>query len=116
MAAAPEPALDAATIQAVARQVAAILGDTDGSLLTAAQVAARFNVERSWVYAHAEELGVVRLGAGRRPRLRFDAALIAQRLVASPGRVPSDRRSSRIQADVPLLPIKRTRRRRLERQ
>jgi hypothetical protein len=41
-------------------------------LLTAAQVAARFNVDRGWVYAHAEQLGVVRLGDGPRPRLRFD--------------------------------------------
>ena len=55
-------------------------------LLTAAEVAERFGVDRSWVYAHARELGVVQLGAGPRPRLRFDPAVIAQLLTprASP--------------------------------
>ena len=54
---------------------------TDDRLLTAAEVAARFSVDRSWVYAHARELGVVKLGSGPRPRLRFDPAVITQRLL-----------------------------------
>ena len=48
------------------------------SLLTAAEVAASFGVDRSWVYAHAGELGVVRIGHGPRPRLRFDPVVITQ--------------------------------------
>jgi hypothetical protein len=31
-----------------------------------------WGVTRNWVYAHAEDLGALRIGAGRRPRLRFD--------------------------------------------
>lgn len=114
MAAASEPALDDATIRAVAHQVAVLLRrDGDGTMLMAAQVAARFNVERSWVYAHADELGVVRLGDGPRPRLRFDAAVVAQRLATAPGRIPAGRTSISAEAHVPLLPIRRSRRRRL---
>jgi hypothetical protein len=110
-------ALDQATIVAVAREVAALLrrvGDIDDSLLTAAQVASRFNVKRGWVYAHADELGVIRLGEGRRPRLRFDPAIVAQRLIAVPGRVSAARPSMSVKSDVPLLPIKRSQRRSLQ--
>jgi hypothetical protein len=115
VAVARELPLDRATILAVAREVAVLLrhsAEPDDGMLTASQVAARFNVERSWVYAHAEELGVVRLGDGPRPRLRFDAASVAQRLVATPGRIPAARPSTPLRADLPLLPIKRPRRRR----
>ncbi|MCW2995252.1 MAG: hypothetical protein JWQ18_2747 [Conexibacter sp.] len=42
-----------------------------GRLLSAAQVASLWGVDRSWVYDHADELGALRLGAGVRPRLRF---------------------------------------------
>lgn len=58
---------------------------SDERLLTAAEVARRFSVERSWVYAHARELGVVKIGRGSRPRLRFDPAVIAQCLLPSTG-------------------------------
>lgn len=37
----------------------------------AAELARRRAVERDWVYAHARELGAIRLG-GPRGRLRFD--------------------------------------------
>jgi hypothetical protein len=55
----------------------------DEPLLTAAEVAARFSVDRSWVYAHARELGVLRIGDGPRPRLRFDPGVVAQRQLPS---------------------------------
>ena len=45
----------------------------------AAVVAARLGVDRDWVYAHADELGAVRLG-GSRGRLRFDLATLDERL------------------------------------
>ena len=83
-------------------------------MLTAAQVAARFNVDRGWVYAHAAELGVVRLGDGPRARLRFDPAVVAQRLAVAPGRVSASSTHMPVRGDVPLLPIKRSRRRTLE--
>jgi len=50
-------------------------------LLTAAEVAHRFGVHRGWVYAHAGDLGVVRLGAGPRAPLRFDPATVATYLL-----------------------------------
>ena len=71
-------------------------------LLTAAEVAERFGVDRSWVYAHARELGVVQLGAGPRPRLRFDPAVIAQLL--------TPRASTVVPGTARLLPIRTSRR------
>jgi len=107
---------DRASIQAIAREVAQLLrlGEQSGAdrLLTARQVAVRFNVERSWVYAHADELGVVRLGFGQRPRLRFDAAVVAQRLVASGARAAAVPPQSQVKAGAPLLPIRPSRPRR----
>jgi len=41
-------------------------------LLSAVDVSRWWGVERGWVYQHADQLGAIRLGAGRRPRLRFD--------------------------------------------
>ena len=70
----------------VARRVASRLGRAAlwPELLTAAQVASRFGVARSWVYAHAHELGAIRLGNGPRPRLRFDPAIVEQVLNPRP--------------------------------
>lgn len=53
----------------------------DDRLLTAAEVAQRFGVNRGWIYAHASELGVVRLGAGLRAPLRFDPTTVAVYLI-----------------------------------
>jgi hypothetical protein len=110
MAARAAPALDRATLRAVARQVAEVLGRHDDALLTAREVAARLNVDRSWVYAHAEDLGVVRLGQGPRPRLRFDAAVVAQRVLAPPGRTSAASPSIHAGAGASLLPIRSPRR------
>jgi hypothetical protein len=51
-------------------------------MVTAAEVARWCGVERSWVYAHAEELGARKIGTGERPRLRFDLAEVSERIVA----------------------------------
>jgi hypothetical protein len=110
-----EPALDPASLRAIAQQVAELLGRRDASdaLLTAGQVAARFNVDRSWVYAHANELGVVRLGSGRRSLLRFDPAIVAQHLLAAPPQTSvGAARRTRTPGTAPLLPINRPRPRR----
>ncbi|MGI8624499.1 MAG: helix-turn-helix transcriptional regulator, partial [Solirubrobacteraceae bacterium] len=53
-----------------------------GGLLTAAEVAARFGVSRGWVYGNADALGALRLGDGPKPRVRFDAQEVAERLRA----------------------------------
>lgn len=103
-------ALDAASIRAIADEVARLLGrrESDG-LLTARELARLFNVERGWVYAHADELGVVRLGDGPRRRLRFDPAVVALRLRARPAQSAPPLRPSHARGGVPLLPIKPSR-------
>lgn len=102
--------LDPASLRAVAREVATLLGrgQADG-LMTTREVAARFNVERGWVYAHAGELGVIRLSDGPRPRLRFDPVVVAQRLVASGARAAAVAPQSQVRSGAPLLPIRPSR-------
>lgn len=98
---------DPASLRLLAREVAQLLDRAEPQrLLTAQEVAVRFNVDRSWVYAHANELGVIRLGNGPRPRLRFDAAVVARQLLpaASPSSSPPRGTNS-----VPLLPIRSAR-------
>lgn len=102
--------LDPATVEAIAHEVAGLLRDREEprarGLLTAGQVAERFGVDRSWVYAHAHQLGVVRLGFGRRPRLRFDPAVVAQHLLATPTQPPATAAATTTAGSVPLLPIR----------
>jgi hypothetical protein len=43
-----------------------------GALVDASTLAQQLGVSRQFVYEHAEELGVLRLGARCRPTLRFD--------------------------------------------
>jgi hypothetical protein len=96
--------LDPATIRAIAREVARLTGP-GGGLLTASEVAVAFNVARGWVYAHADELGAIRLGDGPRPRLRFDPTVVTQRLQARRGRITASPPSDHVGAGVALLPI-----------
>lgn len=114
MAVGREIAMDSASLHALAREVANMIGRRDpvGGLLTARQVAARINVDRGWVYAHAQELGVIRIGDGPRPRLRFDPAVVAQRVVARPATAALSQRPSQPRGGAPLLPIKPSRARR----
>jgi len=46
-----------------------------GQLVDAAEAARTLGVSRAWVYEHAAELGVIRLGDGDKPRLRFAGAV-----------------------------------------
>jgi len=71
--------LDSDDVEAIARRVAELVGQTPG-LVDAQSVAAELRVEREWVYAHARELGAVRLGAGPKARLRFDLAHVRERV------------------------------------
>ena len=69
-------------------------------LVTAAEVARWCGVERSWVYAHAEELGARRIGTGERPRLRFDRVEVSERIAALSGsQTGSGRGSTAIAGD-----------------
>jgi hypothetical protein len=47
------------------------------------EVAQRLRVHESWVYAHAEELGAIRLGTGEKARLRFDLERVARAIGAN---------------------------------
>jgi excisionase family DNA binding protein len=54
-------------------------------LIDAAEVARRLGISRSTVYEKAEELGAVRIGQGRRARLRFDPQRVVTQLAARSG-------------------------------
>jgi hypothetical protein len=75
--------LDPQAIEAIARRVVEILeqrGLQQRELVDTAELARRLGIERSWVYAHAIELGAVKLGSGPKPRLRFDPQIAARLL------------------------------------
>jgi hypothetical protein len=49
-------------------------------LIDAAEAARRLGVSRDYVYRHAAELGVVRIGSGPKSPLRFDPATVRERV------------------------------------
>jgi hypothetical protein len=75
--------LDRDDIEELAQRLAELLDGQavesrqTGQLVDAATVARLLGVSRTTVYAKADELGAVRLGNGKRARLRFDPARIA---------------------------------------
>lgn len=87
---------------------------TVSRLITAADVADRLGVTRSFVYEHAHQLGAIRLGNGPRPRLRFDPETVARELrpevhrrpLAPANKHPMKRRQIAPVASQSLLPIK----------
>src|SRR4051812_18833440 len=79
--------LDLTLVDLIAERVLELLGDRDGGeiqLLTVAQVARRFQVHPSWVYANARRLGALRLGTGPKAPLRFDPRRVALAVEDSP--------------------------------
>jgi hypothetical protein len=111
--------LDPQAIEAISRRVVELLeakGLQRRELVDAAELARRLGIERSWVYAHAIELGAVKLGDGPKPRLRFDPE-IANRVVQKWGKSraadPPTRSGERVGqprrgggAEIPLLPVR----------
>jgi hypothetical protein len=84
--AAPGHAPDA-LVEAVATRVVELLRPvlTDRpstSLVDAQTLAGVLGVTAEWVYDHAVELGVIRLGDGDRPRLRFEVSTALEALRA----------------------------------
>jgi hypothetical protein len=82
-------------VDAIARRVVELLergraradgagpvAESGNACLTASQVATRYGVSRSWVYAHQRELRAMRLGDGPRARLRFDPGIVAEAIAA----------------------------------
>jgi len=78
-------------------------------LIDATEVARRLDVDRTWVYERADELGAIRLGDGKRPRLRFNPSTVYEALAARPAPAKPERAKARRTArtsTVPLLPVK----------
>lgn len=69
--------------------------DRRDALWTAQRVAAHYRVGVSFVYQHANELGCVRLGGGKCPRLRFDPTVVQARWSRVGGALPSEGRQRR---------------------
>ena len=103
-----EVRLSEESIEALAERLAVLLrGDvvagpeeeTGGSLISALEISRIWGVSRRWVYDHRRELGVRELGSGKRPRLRFERAAVAERLGAPGSGGRESRRSPSIGAD-----------------
>lgn len=78
------PSFDPELAEAIARRVVELLNgektdERPARLVDATTLARELGVEREWVYAHAEQLGAVRLG-GPHGRLRFDRREVGKRL------------------------------------
>jgi hypothetical protein len=78
--------LDEGDIERIAERVVTLLAEaqpepvvTSARFVDEMTIAQLLDVDRDWVYAHAEQLGAVRLG-GERGRLRFDLVTLEQRL------------------------------------
>jgi hypothetical protein len=73
-------------LEALAQRVADLVADrlaVGPPLVDAETLARHLGVERSYVYGHAVELGAIRLGSGRKARLRFNVAEVERRLTCS---------------------------------
>ncbi len=66
-------------------------GAAPSGLATAAEVAERLGVHKSWVYANQQRLGAVRLGTGPKARLRFDIERAARVISGDPKTAPPRR-------------------------
>jgi hypothetical protein len=91
----------------VAREVIGRIGaKRERELLDASELARVLGVERDWIYEHQDQLGAIRLGNGRRPRLRFEltrAVEALDELAAARGQ-----RLGGVQAGVPVPRRRRT--------
>lgn len=119
-------ALSEDAVEAIAQRVVELLstarvvsGADAGHLVDVADVARKYDVSPSWVYDHADELGVIRLGTGAKPRLRFDLDKVSQAMPscstsrrsgspASPSAKPTSRSRPRrsMGTSTELLPIR----------
>jgi hypothetical protein len=102
-----ERALDAAAVErvltdgdveaiaeATATRLAEIVSAAPGTfaLVDARQLARDLGVSLDYVYAHATELGAMRLGSGPKARIRFDLDRAREALEARAGRTNGRRR------------------------
>ncbi len=104
--------LDERDISRIARAVASALEPTlaqttrseDEGLVDASTAARLLGVSTGWVYAHADELGAVKLGSGPKPRLRFDLSVIYRTETPESLRAGVIDRRPRVEG-VDLLPV-----------
>jgi hypothetical protein len=82
-------AIAAKVIEIVQRELGVSATPPHVELIDAREVARRSGFSRAWVYENAGRLGAVRVGDGRRPRLRFDARVVARVLKARSTRRPA---------------------------
>jgi hypothetical protein len=77
-----------AIAEATAVKLAEIVSGTPGTfaLVDARQLARDLGVSLDYVYAHATELGAMRLGSGPKARIRFDLDRARQALETRAGR------------------------------
>lgn len=90
-------ALSAEDVEAVARRTVELLRGDQAStfaLVDARELAAMLGVSVDYVYGHSSKLGAVRLGSGRRARIRFDVDVARRALEASRRRPPGRPRKS----------------------
>jgi hypothetical protein len=106
----PLPALlEPGLVEALAARAPTDTGAPE--LVDAATVARAIGVDRSWIYAHAEELGAITLGDSARPRIRFDLKrareALAQRAKQPESGPPKSRSVKRAACSTrQILPIK----------
>jgi hypothetical protein len=83
-----------AIAEATATRLAEIVSAAPGTfaLVDARQLARDLGVSLDYVYAHATELGAMRLGSGPKARIRFDLDRARQALEARAGRSNGRRR------------------------
>lgn len=88
------------------RLAVALQPNPEPLLLTAQQVADRFGLSAEWVRNNAADLGVLRLGDGPRPRLRFEAEVVLAALTARTNSEKSQHPDSPVPAgkSVPFAP------------
>jgi hypothetical protein len=91
-------------VEAIARRTAELLRNdrpATFALVDARELADQLGVSVDYVYGHATQLGAIRLGDGRRARIRFDLAVAREALEATrrrrsrPAANANGRRSSR---------------------
>jgi hypothetical protein len=100
----------------LARLIAAELREAPepGGLVDAATLAEKLGTSRDYVYEHAGQLGAVKLGEGKRPRLRFDvstARAAYERSMERPPKVAPRRRTQGAVVSVPNRNAPATRKR-----
>jgi hypothetical protein len=81
-------------------------GRTSAPWLDAKAVAELLDVERDWVYEHADELGASRIGSGTRPRLRFPPDILERQRGHRPSPKPAAQPAKRRPKPSDLIPIR----------